>query len=152
MDKDELIDEINLYKSRINWVLLDSTQDGDYRNLTGKEFDELTFCNDNIADLEDEIDMLDDDDDDEVVKNFFGMQRLSTVEFEDMSDKGRIIWKGIGMLLAYGAITAAVIYFLNGCTFDKWKAVTWAMFMAFGIWQSYRWFQRKVEELNDKED
>jgi hypothetical protein len=73
MDKDELIDEINLYKSRINWVLLDSTQDGDYRNLTGKEFDELTFCNDNIADLEDEIDMLDDDDNDEVVKNFFGM-------------------------------------------------------------------------------
>lgn len=73
MDKDELIDEINLYKSRINWVLLDSTQDGDYRNLTSKELDELTFCNDNIADLEDEIDMLDDDEDDEVVKNFFGM-------------------------------------------------------------------------------
>ena len=69
-----------------------------------------------------------------------------------MSDKGRIIWKGIGMLLAYGAIMAAVIYFLNGCIFDKWKTVTWAMFMAFGIWQSYRWFQRKVKELNDKVD
>ena len=68
-----------------------------------------------------------------------------------MSDKGRIIWKGIGMLLAYGAIMAAVIYFLNGCIFDKWKTVTWAMFMAFGIWQCYLWFQSKSEELNDKE-
>lgn len=73
MDKNELIDEIKLYESRISRVLQDSTKDGDYRNLTGKELDELTFCNDNIAELEDEIDMLDDDDDDEVVKNFFGM-------------------------------------------------------------------------------
>lgn len=73
MDKDELIDEINLYESRINRVLLDSTKDGNYRNLTGEELDELTFCNDNIDDLEAEIDMLDDDDD-EVVKNFFGMK------------------------------------------------------------------------------
>lgn len=72
MDKDELIDEINLYESRINRVLLDSTKDGDYRNLTGKELDEITFCNNNIEDLEAEIDMLDDDDD-EVVKKFFDM-------------------------------------------------------------------------------
>lgn len=68
-----------------------------------------------------------------------------------MSDKGRIIWKSIGMLLAYGVVMAAIIYFLNGCSFDKWKAVTWVMFMAFGIWQCYRWLQSKVEELN-KED
>lgn len=56
------------------------------------------------------------------------------------------------MLLAYGVIMAAPIYFLNDCTFDKWNAVTWVMFMAFGIWQSYRWFQSKTEELNNKED
>ena len=36
--------------------------------------------------------------------------------------------------------------------FDKWKAVTWSMFMVFGIWQSYRWYQSKSEELNDKEN
>ncbi len=48
MDKDELIDEINLYESRINRVLLDSTKDGDYRHLTARELDEITFCNDNI--------------------------------------------------------------------------------------------------------
>lgn len=69
-----------------------------------------------------------------------------------MIDKSRIIWKGIGMLLAYGVIMAAPIYFLNDCTFDKWNVVTWVMFMAFGIWQSYRWFQSKTEELNNKED
>ncbi len=55
------------------------------------------------------------------------------------------------MLLAYGVIMTAVIYFLNGCSFNRWKVVTWAMFMAFGIWQCYRWFQSKSEELNDKE-
>lgn len=71
MDKEELIDEIHLYESRINWVLMNSTKDGDYRNLTGRELDELTFCNDNIDDLEAEIDMLDDDDDDDVLKTFF---------------------------------------------------------------------------------
>lgn len=69
-----------------------------------------------------------------------------------MIDKSRIIWKGIGMLLAYGVIMTAVIYFLNGCSFNRWKVVTWAMFMAFGIWQCYRWFQSKTEELNNKED
>ncbi|MEZ3549368.1 MAG: hypothetical protein K1W02_01355 [Muribaculaceae bacterium] len=68
-----------------------------------------------------------------------------------MIDKSRIIWKGIGMLLAYGVIMTAVIYFLNGCSFNRWKVVTWAMFMAFGIWQCYLWFQSKSEELNDKE-
>ena len=68
-----------------------------------------------------------------------------------MIDKSRIIWKGIGMLLAYGVIMTAVIYFLNGCSFNRWKVVTWAMFMACGIWQCYRWFQSKSEELNDKE-
>ena len=69
-----------------------------------------------------------------------------------MIDKSRIIWKGIGMLLAYGVIMTAVIYFLNGCSFNRWKVVTWAMLMAFGIWQCYRWFQSKTEELNNKED
>lgn len=71
MDKDELIDEINLYESRINRVLMDSTKDGEYRNLTCVELDEITFCNDNIDDLEAEIDMLDDNNDDDVLKTFF---------------------------------------------------------------------------------
>ena len=56
------------------------------------------------------------------------------------------------MLMAYGAIMAAVLYILNGCMFDKWKAVTWSIFMLFGVFQSYRWYQNKTEELNDKED
>lgn len=73
MDKDELIDDINLYESRINRVLLNSTKGGDYRNLTGKELDEITFCNDNIDDLEAEIDMLDEEDEDEVLRAFFKM-------------------------------------------------------------------------------
>lgn len=72
MDRDELIDEINLYKSRINRVLMDSTKDGEYRHLNGKELDEITFCNNNIDDLEAEIDMLDDDDD-EILRTFFKM-------------------------------------------------------------------------------
>lgn len=73
MDRDELIDEINLYKSRINRVLMDSTKDGEYRHLTGKELDEITFCNNNIDDREAEIDMLDDEDDDVVLRTFFKM-------------------------------------------------------------------------------
>jgi len=56
------------------------------------------------------------------------------------------------MLMAYGAIMAAVLYILNGCMFDKWKVVTWSIFMLFGVFQSYRWYQNKIEELNDKED
>lgn len=56
------------------------------------------------------------------------------------------------MLLAYGAIMATVIYFLNDCKFDKWKAITWSMFFVFGMLQCYRWFKSKVVELNDKED
>lgn len=71
MNIDELIDEINLYESRINRVLMDSTKDGDYRNLTSEELDEITFSNDNIDDLEAEIDMLDDKNDDDVLKTFF---------------------------------------------------------------------------------
>lgn len=60
MDKDELIDEINLYERRINRVLMDSTKDGDYRSLTGKELDELTSCND-FHDEQDDYNMMDDD-------------------------------------------------------------------------------------------
>lgn len=69
-----------------------------------------------------------------------------------MSNKNRIVLKAIVMLMAYGAIMAAVLYILNGCKFDKWKAVTWSIFMLFGVLQSYRWYQNKSEELNDKED
>lgn len=73
MNINELIDEINLYESRINRVLMDSTKDGDYRNQTSGELDEITFSNDNIDDLEAEIDMLDDKNDDDVLKTFFKM-------------------------------------------------------------------------------
>ena len=69
-----------------------------------------------------------------------------------MSNRNKIVWKAIVMLMAYGAIMAAVIYFLNDCSFDKWKVLTWSMFMAFGLWQCYRWYQSKTEELNDKEN
>ena len=56
------------------------------------------------------------------------------------------------MLLAYGAIMATVIYFLNDCKFDKWKAITWSMFFVFGMLQCYRWSKSKIVELNDKKD
>lgn len=69
-----------------------------------------------------------------------------------MSNKSKILWKAIGMLIAYGMMMAAVIYILNDWMFDKWKAVTWGIFMAFGVWQCYRWFQSKTEGLNDKVD
>ena len=69
-----------------------------------------------------------------------------------MNNRNKIVLKAIVMLMAYGAIMAAVIYFLNDCLFDKWKAVTWSIFMLFGVFQSYRWYQNKTEELNDQED
>ena len=69
-----------------------------------------------------------------------------------MSNRNKIVLKATVMLMAYGAIMAAFLYILNDCMFDKWKAVTWSMFMVFGIWQSYRWYQSKSEELNDKEN
>lgn len=56
------------------------------------------------------------------------------------------------MLMLYAVIMAAVVYILNDCRLDKWKIVTWSMFMIFGIWQCYRWFQSKIEELNDKDN
>ena len=69
-----------------------------------------------------------------------------------MNNRNKIVLKAIVMLMAYGVIMAAVLYILNGCMFDKWKTVTWSIFMLFGGLQSYRWYQNKIEELNDKED
>lgn len=55
------------------------------------------------------------------------------------------------MLLTYAVIMAALLIYLNGWSIDKWKTITWAMFMAYGIRSCYLWFQKKLEELNDKE-
>ena len=54
------------------------------------------------------------------------------------------------MLISYIVIMGAVIYFLNDCRYDKWKVITWAMFTVYGVCRCYSWFQREIEELNDK--
>ena len=68
-----------------------------------------------------------------------------------MSNNNKIFWTGAGMLISYAVIMAAVIYLLNDCKLDKWKVVTWTMFMVYGVWQTYRWFQSKKEDLNDED-
>lgn len=68
-----------------------------------------------------------------------------------MSDKNRLIFKSVMMLLAYAVIMAALFIYLNGWSIDKWKTITWAMFMAYGIRSCYLWFHKKLAELNDKD-
>ena len=67
-----------------------------------------------------------------------------------MSNKSKIFWKAIVMLISYIVIMGGVIYFLNDCRYDKWKVITWAMFTVYGVCRCYSWFQREIEEQNDK--
>lgn len=66
--------------------------------------------------------------------------------------KKRLIAESIAMLLAYGAATAAIIYYVNGWSVDKWNTITWAMFMALGIRQCYLWLQKKLEGQSDEDN
>ncbi|MDE6077645.1 MAG: hypothetical protein K2G29_07925, partial [Muribaculaceae bacterium] len=66
------------------------------------------------------------------------------------SNKSKIFWKAIGMLITYIVIMGAVIYFLNDCRCDKWKVITWGMFTVYGVFRCFSWYQREIEELNDK--
>lgn len=66
--------------------------------------------------------------------------------------KNRLIAESIAMLLAYGAATAAIIYYVNGWSVDKWNTITWAMFMALGIRQCYLWLQKKLEGQSDEDN
>lgn len=72
MDKEKLEEWLDARVSQLNNILQRPLDSGDYSNLSAKELDAITWLEDEIDTIQNEIELLEEDDD--IVKQFFGME------------------------------------------------------------------------------
>lgn len=73
MEQEELEEYLEARESQLNNVLSSPIGTGDYSLPSSDEANEAIFCEDEIEDTKDLLDLLDDEDDD-VMKEFFGIK------------------------------------------------------------------------------
>lgn len=73
IDKEELEEYLEARESQLNNMLSSPIGTGDYSMPSTYEVNEAIFCEDEIEDTKDLLDLLDDEEDD-VMKEFFGLK------------------------------------------------------------------------------
>lgn len=73
IDKEELEEYLEARETQLNNVLSSPIRTGDYSLPSSDLVNEAIFCEDEIEDTKDMLDLLDDEEDD-VMKDFFGLK------------------------------------------------------------------------------
>lgn len=68
-----------------------------------------------------------------------------------MNVKNKVVCKGILLFIVYALLVSLIKLKWNGDrTLDTADYITWGMWIVLGIWQSYRYTSRKLEDLREK--
>lgn len=74
IERVELEEYLEARESQLNNVLSSPIGTGDYSIPSADEVNEAIFCEDEIEDTKDLLDLLDDEEEDDVMKEFFGIK------------------------------------------------------------------------------